>query len=91
MNNIENIVLGLQIGFQLVAAWYVLKTMLLDVTPTTPYALLFVGFFLRSLLLVNNRFFILPLWIKLSTQLIVSVTTMVAFYMIFNLIKDKWK
>lgn len=89
MTVIENIVIGLQIGMQIVAAYYVFRIMILQVTPTSPYLLLFIGFALRAVILFNNLRTFLPHDLKLLLQFIVSVFSMIAFTQIFWLIKNR--
>ena len=85
----QYIVLGLQIGFQLVAAYYVFKIMLFETTPTFPYAILFIAFIIRTIILVDSAFLLGSTQFEILLRFLVSMLTMIAFINIYLLIRNK--
>lgn len=89
MTEIINILLGLQIGIQLVAAYFVFKIIKIETTPYLPYILAFIALLLMVLIRLDLIFTIMPPAIKISVQTSISFLWMIAFIKIYYLVQNK--
>lgn len=89
MAPIDNILIGLQIGFQLFASYYCLKIMSIKFVPTSPYLILFIAFMIRTAIVANEWLQFMSPFIKNFSRMSVSLLTMIAVVQIYYLIKKK--
>lgn len=79
----------LAISASIVAAYFVLKIVILRKTPTNPWFLIFAGLIIRSVLLINAVQRILTAHEKLFTTCMTSLLWMIGFAWLFNLIYSR--
>lgn len=83
------ILVGLAIGMQSVAIFYVVKIMLRKFTPTFPYILIACSLFLTTMTRIDNFMHFLDINERTVLLTISSVLMMIAFSKIYSLIKKQ--
>lgn len=89
MEPFVNVLIGFQIGIQVIGAYFVLKIIRMRSTPNLPYVLIFSALIFMGIVRADNILYFLNPLVRYGIQTLISILLMVGFASIYLLIKKR--